>query len=158
MPDLEGTGQMKQLPSVKEILEKIKALQLEAHLEMEKIDIGKKYRPVKDRRKLALLAYWQTRFQLLTDLKYFVDPASAPTSTVMGSLPSQQDRVFIVEAEHVKVAEDWIRKHKCRHRGKKVRTAIGGQISYTFVNTSIGQLQNVHCACGESTCINGDDV
>lgn len=66
--------------------------------------------------------------------------------------------VFIIEPEHVRIAQEWIRTHPCQLRGRRDRTAIGGKISYTFVDTSIGQLQNVECACGASTCINGRDL
>jgi len=75
---------------------------------------------------------------------------------LLAKLLGVKDRVFVIEEKHIKVAEKWIREHSCNPRGN--RTAIGGKTSYTFVDTTIGQLQNVNCACGKSTCINGDDV
>ena len=66
--------------------------------------------------------------------------------------------VFTIEAEHVEIAQKWIASHPCSLRGQEIKTAIGGQISYEFVNTAIGQLQNIRCACGASTCINGQDL
>lgn len=69
-----------------------------------------------------------------------------------------QDMHFRIEARHVEIAQKWIAEHPCKIRKSKRTGAIGGKTSYTFVDTSIGQLQNVNCACGESTCINGDDI
>lgn len=64
--------------------------------------------------------------------------------------------VFTIEARHVEVAQKWIREHPCKFRGK-YQGAIGGSITYSFTNTTIGQIQNVECACGASICVNGDD-
>lgn len=68
------------------------------------------------------------------------------------------DLVFRIEERHVEDAQKWIREHPCKLRGKPEKTAIGGRVSYTFCNTSIGQIQNVECACGESTCLNAHDL
>jgi len=57
--------------------------------------------------------------------------------------------VFTIDDEHVKPIHEWITTHKCSVRGKPMG-AIGGGITYTFTNTSIGQIQNVECACGQS--------
>jgi hypothetical protein len=57
--------------------------------------------------------------------------------------------VFTIDEEHEKPINDWIKTHKCSIRGK-YHGAIGGGITFTFTNTSIGQIQNVRCACGEN--------
>lgn len=66
--------------------------------------------------------------------------------------------VFVIEAKHAEEARHWIKGHPCRLRGKPEKTTIGGRISFTFCNTSIGQIQNVECACGKSVCLNGHDL
>jgi hypothetical protein len=72
---------MRKSPTRREILEKIKALQLEANDKINEFG-GEPLHRVKDRHKAAERAHWQTRFELLMDLKYFVDPASSPTTRV----------------------------------------------------------------------------
>lgn len=57
--------------------------------------------------------------------------------------------VFTIDEEHVKPIHQWIETHECKIRGK-YQGAIGGGITFTFTNTSIGQIQNVECACGEN--------
>lgn len=69
-----------------------------------------------------------------------------------------ENMIFTIEARHAEIAQKWIREHPCMLRGKKLRAAIGSKISYTFVDTTIGQLQNVNCACGKSLCINGQEI
>jgi len=68
------------------------------------------------------------------------------------------DMIFTIEAANVEAAQKWIAEHPCKLRGKRVRAAIGGKITYSFTNTSVGQMQNIKCACGASTCINADDL
>lgn len=57
--------------------------------------------------------------------------------------------VFTIDDEHVKPIHEWIETHECSIRGK-YQGAIGGGVTFTFTNTSIGQIQNVDCACGKS--------
>lgn len=60
------------------------------------------------------------------------------------------DRVFTIPAEKIPKVDQWLRTHPCSLRGKPEKTAIGGRITYTFTDTSIGQMQHVNCACGQS--------
>lgn len=62
---------------------------------------------------------------------------------------------FAVEADKVERALDWIRTHPCKLRGKYAG-AIGGGITYSFTNTTIGQIQVVKCACGGEHLITDD--
>lgn len=59
-----------------------------------------------------------------------------------------KDRVFTIPSDKVKAVDDWLATHPCKLRGKPEKTAIGGCITYTFTDTSIGQMQHVQCACG----------
>lgn len=68
-----------------------------------------------------------------------------------------KDLIFRVRREHARAAEDWIRKHPCKER-RKSGGVIGGKISYTFVETSIGILQNVECVCGARECLNANEL
>jgi hypothetical protein len=61
-----------------------------------------------------------------------------------------QDRTFTIPAEKVPGIDDWLKTHPCSLRGVPEKTAIGGRITYSFTATSIGEMQNVHCACGAS--------
>lgn len=54
---------------------------------------------------------------------------------------------FSLTFDQSKLAEDFIVSHKCSLRS--VTTAIGGQFTHQFTNTSIGQVQKIVCACGE---------
>ena len=70
-----------------------------------------------------------------------------------------REMVFKLEAKQVEEAHKWIDKHPCKIRNSKRHTAIGGKTSFTFVDTTIGRLANVNCACGESHCLTGwDDI
>jgi hypothetical protein len=56
--------------------------------------------------------------------------------------------VFTIDDEHVKPIYEWIDTHECAIRGK-YQGAIGGGTTFSFTNTSIGQVQTVKCACGK---------
>lgn len=62
------------------------------------------------------------------------------------------EMTFTLDAKQVEEARKWADQHPCKFRGK-YGGAIGGRISYSFVNTSIGQIANIECACGESRCL-----
>lgn len=66
--------------------------------------------------------------------------------------------IFTIEAKNAKAAEEWIKTHKCKLRGRRLRAAIGGKITYMFTPSSIGELQNVECVCGAMHCINAGDL
>jgi hypothetical protein len=61
-----------------------------------------------------------------------------------------KDRVFTIPADKAKGVDRWLKTHPCSLRGKPEKTAIGGRITYSFTDTSIGQMQHVKCACGQS--------
>jgi len=63
--------------------------------------------------------------------------------------------IFRIEEHHAKDARKWIDEHPCEIRGKR-QGAIGGAITYTFTNTTIGQIQSVECGCGEELCLTDD--
>lgn len=54
---------------------------------------------------------------------------------------------FEIEADEAAKVLAWISGHPCKVRGK-YQGAIGGAITYSFTDTSIGQIQTVECACG----------
>lgn len=65
---------------------------------------------------------------------------------------------FRIEERHAEIAQKWIDEHPCKLRKSKKTGAIGGKTSYSFTNTTIGQLQVVQCACGEDQLVNGDEL
>jgi len=150
---------MRKRPSIEEIIEKIKALQLEAHLKIEEFG-GEPLHRVKDRHKAASRAYWQTRFELLTDLKYFVDPASAPTSTVMSVSPSKNGKpadmkkimTVVDKARKLKQAVDERRVHTRRLQAAAAearRTGIPGKVPHDLRVFDIGDIADEICEAVE---------
>ena len=69
---------MRKPPSIKAIIEKLEAMQLEAHNKIEKCGSA---RFNEDRHNAENRAYFLGQFDLLRDLKYFVDPNHHNTST-----------------------------------------------------------------------------
>lgn len=66
-----------------------------------------------------------------------------------------KEMIFTLEAKQIEDAHKWVDEHSCKLRDKKRLGAIGGKTSYVFTNTSIGQIANVECACGEAHCLTG---
>lgn len=62
--------------------------------------------------------------------------------------------VFIISAEEKEAINNWIDKHiEEKHGGNRYAGAIGGQFTYKFIPTSIGEIGEIVCgACGESFC------
>ena len=63
------------------------------------------------------------------------------------------EMTFKLEAKQVEEARKWIDKHPCKFRNSRRTGAIGGKTTYTFTNTSIGQIANIECACGAKECL-----
>lgn len=60
---------------------------------------------------------------------------------------------FVVTEEELEEIEKWMDKHiKEKHGGDHYAGAIGGRYSYRFVPTSIGEIGEVVCSCGETFC------
>lgn len=64
---------------------------------------------------------------------------------------------FMHSPEAEATAGAFCEKHNELHKGK-YQGAIGGALTFTFTDTSIGQIQNVECYCGDKECINGDEL
>lgn len=62
---------------------------------------------------------------------------------------------FAVEADKVERTLNWIETHPCKLR-RKYQGAIGGAITYSFTDTTIGQIQVARCACGGEHLITDD--
>ena len=56
---------------------------------------------------------------------------------------------FLVDQEQITKYNEWYEKHisTCLHRD--ARTAIGGDKTFSFTSTSIGQVLKVKCSCNE---------
>ena len=67
-----------------------------------------------------------------------------------------EDLIFKIDAKDVEVGRRWLAEHACKHRNLKYKGAIGGGVTWTFTNTTIGQIQAVQCSCGESKMVNDD--
>lgn len=64
---------------------------------------------------------------------------------------------FKLTPEESNRAQNWIQKHSCGIRKKPIpQGAIGGRISFTFTNTTIGTIIVVKCACGNELLVNED--
>jgi hypothetical protein len=62
---------------------------------------------------------------------------------------------FRIEANYVEEIRKWGDEHVCKFRGK-YQGAIGGAVTYSFTNTSIGQIREANCACGQKYTIPDD--
>lgn len=60
---------------------------------------------------------------------------------------------FIITPEENKEIDTWIEKHiNEKHNGSHYAGAIGGRFSYRFIPTSIGEIGEIVCSCGEKFC------
>lgn len=61
---------------------------------------------------------------------------------------------FSLTREQEKRYNEWKIKHDrvCPLKGNE--GAIGGRITFCFTGTSLGQIVNVKCGCGEEICLN----
>lgn len=55
--------------------------------------------------------------------------------------------MFALDETEAKAALNWIKRHKCIHRGN--HGAIGGATTYSFTPTGIGVVVKLSCACGK---------
>ena len=61
--------------------------------------------------------------------------------------------VFEIMPEENKEINEWIEKHiNEKHNGDHYAGAIGGRFTYKFIPTSIGEIGEIVCSCGESFC------
>ena len=61
--------------------------------------------------------------------------------------------IFVIEPEENAAINEWIDKHtKEKHNSSHYAGAIGGRYSYSFVPTSIGEVGEIICSCGEKFC------
>ncbi len=67
-----------------------------------------------------------------------------------------RDITFRISVEDVPKVIAWQENHPCRLRNSKRKGAIGGMFTFIFTNTSIGQIQELECACGKSFLISDD--
>lgn len=59
---------------------------------------------------------------------------------------------FITEDEQKKI-DQWINDHtEYKHNGSHYAGAIGGRYSYKFTPTSIGDIGEIICSCGDKYC------
>ncbi len=63
--------------------------------------------------------------------------------------------VFHIEESYVPGVRKWQKEHPCKTRGQ-YHGAIGGVFTFSFTNTSIGQVQKLKCGCGQSLLISDD--
>ena len=60
---------------------------------------------------------------------------------------------FCITVEENKKIQKWMKRHiNEKHGGNGYAGAIGGKFSYKFIPTSIGDIGEIHCDCGESFC------
>lgn len=60
---------------------------------------------------------------------------------------------FVVTPEENEEIKTWIEKHiNEKHNGDHYAGAIGGRFSYRFIPTSIGEIGEIVCSCGEKFC------
>ena len=60
---------------------------------------------------------------------------------------------FVITPEEQAMINEWKENHvKEKHNGDHYAGAIGGRYSYSFVPTSIGDIGEIICDCGEKFC------
>lgn len=60
---------------------------------------------------------------------------------------------FVISPEEQELISEWKENHvKEKHNGSHYAGAIGGRYSYRFVPTSIGDIGEIICSCGEKYC------
>lgn len=85
--------------------------------------------------------------------QYDKDEEVAALKAQIADLQEQLSRGFSMSAEECEAVEKWRKKHMSEvHVGVETFGAIGGELTYTFVPTSIGVSGTVECTCGESFC------
>lgn len=62
-------------------------------------------------------------------------------------LQNQSVNFITIDGLQSKLASKWKNEHVCKYSTNS--GAIGGQFTYAFTNTSLGQIFKVQCACGE---------
>lgn len=63
--------------------------------------------------------------------------------------------MFLIEEPDAQKVRKWQNEHPCKIRGQ-YQGAIGGAFTFTFTDTSIGQIQIVKCGCGSKLMISDD--
>lgn len=62
-------------------------------------------------------------------------------------------KIFTITPDENKKISNWIEEHIIeKHGGIDYAGAIGGRFSYRFVPTSIGEIGEVKCICGDTFC------
>lgn len=60
---------------------------------------------------------------------------------------------FLITPEENKEINKWIDKHvKEKHNNNHYAGTIGGRFTYQFTSTSIGEVGEIVCSCGEEFC------
>lgn len=62
-------------------------------------------------------------------------------------------RGFEIDEDERIAIDEWKKNHiQERHNGKGYAGAIGGRFKYIFTPTSIGEIGEIQCSCGEKFC------
>lgn len=103
--------------------------------------------------------YLKKRVEELEDEK-FHDKEIEKLQAEIEQLKNKISNGFIISEKDSKTIEDWKMKHlKKKHWDKKRDCcksfgAIGGNFTYEFIPTSIGDIITCKCSCGEEITIN----
>ena len=66
---------------------------------------------------------------------------------------SKHSMSFVITQEENEEIHKWMDAHvKEKHNGSYYAGAIGGMFTYKFIPTSIGEIGEVICSCGETFC------
>ena len=87
--------------------------------------------------------------------EYNKDVEIQKLQTELNELKNKENKnmCFVVTPEEQEMINDWIDKHiKDAHNGNRYAGAIGGMFTYRFVPTSIGDIGEIICSCGEKFC------
>lgn len=64
-----------------------------------------------------------------------------------------KEMAFVITPEEQEMINDWIEEHTNEvHKGYLYTGPIGGSFTYKFIPTSIGDIGEVVCSCGEKFC------
>lgn len=58
---------------------------------------------------------------------------------------------FRIDVGEMRQLNEWLGDHEktCPIAAGKITGAIGGALTYSFTNTSLGQICKIRCACGQ---------
>ena len=85
--------------------------------------------------------------------EYYKDEEIQRLQQEVANWRKRVNRSFEISENERLAIDEWKAKHiQEKHDGNKYAGAIGGRFKYTFIPTSIGEIGEIECSCGEKFC------